>query len=244
MNPATDKALDDAKLHSQPGTSSSAMPVYTLHADWIELDALAARRDALAGYLSNKEAAQAERFHAERDRFRYIARHGWLRERLSARLGAAPAEINLTQDRFGKPHVIGARLGFSLSHSRGVALLVIGSSASIGCDIEWCNAAFDGVGVAARFFSQRERAALASLPVADQQGAFYHIWTCKEAYTKAVGRGLSMPLDSFEVALDPREQPGLLRDCAGWSGIAFEPLQGFQAAVVAPGAWELVLPTP
>jgi 4'-phosphopantetheinyl transferase len=216
------------------------MVEHILQAFWVELDPLATRCRELCLHLNPEETDRAVRFRAERDRLHYIARHGWLRERLAARLGAAPSAIPIVCDSFGKPRIPGDPVSFSLSHSYGVALLVIGTFGAVGCDIEWRDPDLDVLAVAKQFFSLKEYATLASLAPVPRREGFFHAWTRKEAYTKAVGRGLSIPLDSFEVALDPGQPPALLRGCDGWTVAAFEPHPGFQAAVVAPGEWRLM----
>jgi 4'-phosphopantetheinyl transferase len=212
-----------------------------LEACWTDLDALAPRLDNLARHLSDTELARAERFRAPCDRDRYIARHGWLREQLAARLHRPAREIAYAHNAFGKPFVAGAAFHFNLSHSNGVALLTCGPPAGIGCDIEWMNSSVDMTATMEKFFSVSERAAFASLPQAHWLAGFYNAWTRKEAYVKALGCGLSLPLDAFDVELDPRRPARLLHGCAGWSVASFAPLPGFQAAVVASGAWRLHL---
>jgi 4'-phosphopantetheinyl transferase len=85
---------------------------------------------------------------------------------------------------------------------------------------------------------------LRSLPLNEQTEAFFNCWTRKEAYIKAVGHGFSIALDSFDVSLAPGEPAALRRGCEGWSVHSFEPLAGFQAAVVAQGTnWRLSFKT-
>ena len=210
-----------------------------LEASWTDLDALAPRLDDLVRHLSRAELAHADRFRATRDRDRYIARNGWLREQLATRLCRPAGKIAFAHNAYGKPFLIGAAIGFSLSQSDGVALLACGPTAAIGCDIEWRSSHFDLTATAERFFSRAERAALASLPPAHRLAGFYNAWTRKEAYAKALGCGLSLPLDAFDVELDPRRPARLLRGCKGWSVASFAPFPGFQAAVVAAGDWRL-----
>ena len=97
--------------------------------------------------------------------------------------------------------------------------------------------------VAERFFSPLERVLLSSLPPDRWVEGFFNCWTRKEAYIKALGVGLSYPLDAFDVSLAPGEPAQLMRGCDGWSVQALEPAPAFAAAVVAAGFdWTLNLP--
>ena len=93
---------------------------------------------------------------------------------------------------------------FSLSHSGGLALCAV-SALPLGCDIEQIRG--DRLRLAARFFHPEEHAWLLSLPEGERQAAFFRLWTCKESFIKAIGRGLSLPLDSFCVL--PGDPPAL-----------------------------------
>jgi 4'-phosphopantetheinyl transferase len=92
--------------------------------------------------------------------------------------------------------------------------------------------------LAERFFSPREAAELHSLPATDRRQAFFHCWTRKEAYIKAIGRGLSMPLDGFDVSLRPGQPAQLLAVHADpaevnrWQLASLTPAAGFVAAVI------------
>src|SRR6202043_334775 len=97
--------------------------------------------------------------------------------------------------------------------------------------------------IAARTFSVRECSALRGLPRALQAEGFFNCWTRKEAYIKALGEGLQVPLDSFEVSLDPREPAALLHGTDGrWSLRALQPASDYVAAIAADGHdWSLRL---
>jgi 4'-phosphopantetheinyl transferase len=114
-------------------------------------------------------------------------------------------------------------------------------------DVEEVRPVAERDSIVARFFSARERAALASLPGPLRSDAFFRTWTCKEAYIKAIGTGLATPLDGFSVAVDPREPPGLLEvagdpgEAARWSIRDLDMGPGYAGAVMAEGTdWELV----
>ncbi len=173
-------------------------------------------------------------------RHRYVARRGILRELIGSYLDCDPAGVAFVHNAYGKPAIAQSDLRFNLSHSYGMALYAFCRSADVGCDIERRDPKFAAEQIPERFFSPDEVRALRSLPVNEQTEAFFNCWTRKEAYIKAVGRGLSIALDSFNVSLVPGEAAALLRGCEGWSVQSFEPTLGFQAAVVAQGAnWRL-----
>jgi 4'-phosphopantetheinyl transferase len=217
-------------------------PRPTLDVYWTELDGERAAFDRFAGVLSEAERARAARFHFERDRRRYVVRRGTLRALLSRRLGCAAAAIRLSCNPFGKPFVDGSTVKFNVSHSHRMALYVIAHGLEVGCDIEWRDPGYACEPIAERFFSPGELCRWRSVAPAWRTEAFFNGWTRKEAYLKARGHGLSVALDSFEVSLVPGEPACLLRGCAGWSVQSFEPVPGYQAAVVAEGAsWRLNL---
>jgi len=196
--------------------------------------------DRYGAILSAEERGRADQFRFERDRRRYIARRGVLRELIGSYLDCDPAGVAFVHNAYGKPAIAHSDLRFNLSHSHGMALYAFCRGADIGCDIERRDPKFAAEQIPERFFSPDEVRALPSLPLHEQTEAFFNCWTRKEAYIKAVGQGLSIALDSFDVSLAPGEPAALRRGCEGWSVQSFEPTLGFQAAVVAQGAnWRL-----
>jgi len=178
----------------------------------------AAEADALAPHLSPDEAARAARFVFERDRIAYRIGRGRLREILGAHTGEAPEALRFTYGDHGKPALPGGP-EFNLSHSGGLACLAI-SDRVLGVDIEAHREIEEGV--AERFFSPAEYAALSALPASGWTDGFFRCWTRKEAVVKAMGDGLSIPLDRFDVTLGPGEPPRMTRldpehgAAAGW----------------------------
>ena len=116
-------------------------------------------------------------------------------------------------ERRGKPVLdpsLGSDVTFNVSHSHGVALFAVGRGRRLGIDVEHIRANRDLAKIAQRFFSPNEAAGLDALPAALQRRAFYACWTRKEAFLKATGTGISHPLDSFEVSVDPDEPATLV----------------------------------
>lgn len=162
--------------------------------------------------LSPQELRRADRFRFEPDRRRFVCARGILRLLLGERLGIMPAEIAFAHTRSGKPCLAdgAASIHFNLSHSGERALYAISRTCAPGVDIEYLNRDIDYTGLAGRFFTQRECAALQCVPESGRKRAFLAGWTRKEAVVKATGDGLSLPLDRFEVTLAPDTAPRLL----------------------------------
>jgi 4'-phosphopantetheinyl transferase len=153
---------------------------------------------------------------------------------------------------FGKPDLspeFGSRLTFNLSHSAGLALIGIAAASSVGVDLEYIRAQSDDAEVARRFFSAAEVDHLNALPSHRYAEAFFSCWTKKEAYVKACGEGLAIPLDSFSVPLtaDPAQAPVDL-DVASdsivparrWSLYTIHPAPGYIGALAIQGSgWRL-----
>jgi len=201
---------------------------------WVwPLDVGADERGRFFAMLSDDEVARAERFVFERDRHRYIAARGRMREVLARLLGATPADLRFDYSSHGKPS-LPLGLHFNLSHSEALAALGVSRTHQLGVDVEHVRPLKEDI--AERFFSQAEVTALRALPEDEQLEAFYRCWTRKEAVVKAIGEGLSRPLDSFDVTLDP--QSARLLRMAGeqggpsvWQMAHFAPAPEFQGAV-------------
>src|SRR6185503_16840317 len=171
-------------------------------------------RAKLEQTLSADERARAGRFHFEKDRHHYIAGRGSLRAILGRYLDLEPDQVRFSYNAFGKPGLDpGAHqssLHFNLAHSHGLALFAFNRNRQVGIDVEWIRPDFATHEIALRFFSPPEVSALCSLPSSLQPTAFFNCWTRKEAFIKARGLGLSLPLDRFVVTLAPDAAPALL----------------------------------
>jgi 4'-phosphopantetheinyl transferase len=179
------------------------------------LDPLATLSQAMTKTLSADEAERADRFHSAQDRARFIASHSILRDLLSRYLGCAPAEIRFAYQSSGKPRLEHTEcttgdLRFNLSHCATAALYAFSWGKEVGVDIELIQSGISWERIARRFFTAREIAKLQRWPAHRRTAAFFTCWTRKEAYLKARGGGLSIPLDSFEVSAAPCEVPALL----------------------------------
>lgn len=195
--------------------------------------------------LSKEEKARAQKFRFESDRKHFVAARGILRHLLSHYLNESAAAIEFSYGQQGKPTVrlqhYASQLHFNVSHSHGLALFALGCTGEIGIDVEAIRPGFDLEDIAGRFFSPREIAEFRALPTGLRAEGFFRCWTRKEAYIKAKGAGLQIPLDSFSVSLTPG-QPERLQctDSFRWTLHSLEPAPGFVAAVVAEGQdWKL-----
>lgn len=206
------------------------LPAAELHVWQIPRDVPEKELARLEGLLSAGERERAGRFHFERDRRRFVAGRGALRLILAAYLQREPAEVSFDTGPRGKPAVAGDSPHFNLAHSDALAVLAVTRAGPVGVDIERIRPMDDLDRLVQRCFSAAERAELAALPAEDRLRGFFTGWVRKEAFLKAAGVGLAMPLDGFDVPLRPGSPPCLLR-------LEGEPL--------APAAWsfhDLLLP--
>jgi 4'-phosphopantetheinyl transferase len=209
---------------------------------WADLDAVQEEPRTVDATLSEDERARMARFRFEDDRRRYGVRHLLLRRLLARYVDQPPEALRFTSNAYGKPALAGATLRFNASSSGRLALYVVARDREVGCDVERRRSGFAGDEVARQFFSPAEIEALTALGPGRRLAAFFDCWTRKEAYVKARGLGLSLPLDSFDVSLTPGETPALLRAGDGWSIRAFRLAARHHACVAAEGAdWRLRL---
>jgi 4'-phosphopantetheinyl transferase len=199
------------------------------------LDCNPAELSRLKASLSPDELTRAARFVSEKDQHHFTAARGILRELVGAYLEVPPDQITFRYGSNGKPELDhqSLPLQFNLSHASGFAVYGFSLERQIGIDVELLrpqNAAED---IAARYFAAGEIAELRKLDPELRTEGFFCCWTRKEAYVKAHGSGLSIPLDSFAVSLTP-SQPTELHssDRARWSMRTFKPWPGCIAAIV------------
>jgi 4'-phosphopantetheinyl transferase len=199
----------------------------------------------LEALLSPGERRRARRFRFQIHRERFVVRRGALRCILGRYLGVAPADVALVEKDLEKPFVADAQragdVRFNLSHSGELALVAVARGREVGVDIEQARPEVAKERIPEQFFSRREVEVLRGLPQEHQVQGFFNCWTRKEAYVKAVGEGLSLPLDSFEVSLAPDEPAALLRtrpdprEAERWAMSALLTGPDYAAALVVEG---------
>lgn len=200
--------------------------------------------------LSRDELERADRFHFAVDRMRYVVGRGVLRQLLARGLSTRPEALRFDYSGFGKPGmatgVARSQLQFNLSHSGDIVLIGLTVGRALGIDVERMRTDLAVEKIAQRFFSPRERAALATLEPGRQADGFFTCWTRKEAYIKAHGEGLSLPLDGFDVSLLPGEAARLLEtrpdpaEAQRWVLRELDVGRGYKAALAVEGTdWQL-----
>jgi len=160
--------------------------------------------------LSAEEKAQRDKYYSVGDRQAFTVCRGTLRQRLAAALGRSPQHLRFRKGAYGKPHLNDDGLSFNVSHSEDLALIAITPLSCVGVDIEFQRPLQEIFELAQRYFSVCEQKALRQLPVSLQREGFFHCWSRKEAFIKAIGMGLSFPLHRFDVSLDPRAPAEIL----------------------------------
>jgi 4'-phosphopantetheinyl transferase len=200
--------------------------------------------------LAADEQARGERYYFERDREHFIVARVVLRTILGRYLNRVPECLSFFYGSWGKPVLAGETdrdaIRFNVSHSHGLALYAVARGREVGIDLERVRPNLAVAEIATRFFSRREVAMLRTLPVEAQRQAFFRCWTRKEAYIKARGEGLSLPLDQFDVSLAPGEPAAILgsrpdsSEASRWSLRELAPAPGYVAALAAEGrGWNL-----
>ncbi len=200
-------------------------------------------------HLKPLEKQQAARFVKAADRERFILCRGAMRLILGFYLKVTPLSLAFQTNEYGKPELLDANgrplLQFNLSHSGQQGLLAVTRSSPLGVDVEQLQPCADFLGIAERFFSVEERAMLGALSTNEQMQAFYQLWTCKEAFIKALGKGLSVALNKFSIVLgDNPAVASIAPEISvekNWQLIVFEPAAGYAGslAFASEKAWPL-----
>ena len=162
--------------------------------------------------LSPDERERARRYRFDQHRNEFILTRAALRILLGFYLEKSPEQLAFSYSAQGKPSLQEkvVDLGFNISHTQGLAALAFGRGREIGVDVEKLRPECDATKLAQRFFSASERAAISSLSGRPLHEAFFRCWTRKEAFIKAKGGGLSIPLDQFDVSVEEGRPAALL----------------------------------
>jgi 4'-phosphopantetheinyl transferase len=211
----------------------------------LHLEALAASENRWFPLLSSDERARAARFIPRQARQRFVVTRGLLRAVLAAYLVTDPKKLKFQTSRANKPSLgpphADSGISFNVTHSAGVALLAFSRRRELGVDVEYVRRDLDIEGIACRFFSPHEKKQLAAVTGNDKFEAFFRCWTRKEAYLKARGEGLWLPLDEFDVCVATGTGNALLAtrpdasEAARWSLREVAAGPGYVAALCVAG---------
>ena len=213
-----------------------------LFAVLVDLTAARGRLAQLTAALTDRERERAAQFATDEWRDRWSAARGTLREVLGSALGISPAAVRLRYGAHGKPELDPAsdpsarELRFNISHSADRALIAL-ARAEVGADVEHLKPRRTD-DIARRFFAPGEQQRLFASDGSKREAAFFRLWTCKEAFLKVTGEGLSRSTRSYEIEVDGSSARLLwakgLPDAARRYGVfPLEPGNGYAAAVVA-----------
>jgi len=195
--------------------------------------------ERFAVLMAPEERARHDRFVFEKDRHQFLVTRGVIRTLIGRYLDVDPAECAFVANEYGRPslsHPAGGTLAFNISHTNGMVVCALAREPEIGVDVEDASRAI-GLELARRFFSADEADALEALPEDERAARFFEYWTLKEAYIKARGMGLSLPLDGFSMQLAAGRPPGIrfattIDDAAGtWQFAQFRPTPRHHLAV-------------
>jgi 4'-phosphopantetheinyl transferase len=213
-----------------------------VHVWFVELALDPASAETCSGILSADERERASRFRFERTESAFTLSRGILRALLGRYLAIEPDRVRFAYEARGKPRLAfpESSLQFNLAHSGEFAAYAFASGCAVGVDIEKVRTVPEQESIVRRFFAHEECEEWLDLEAAQRDGAFYLCWTRKEAYIKALGGGLSIPLDSFRVSLrpgapaSPIHATGDPAAASGWSLYSLSPADGYIASLAVP----------
>ena len=226
-------------MTAQP--DAPAISLWCAFPDRIRDPALLSRYGRL---LSEAEAVQGARFYFAADRHRYLVTRALVRTVLARYAAVAPDRLQFEPNAYGRPELApgryaGRRISFNVSHTAELVVLGVSLDRQIGVDVENTAQARDTMSVARHVLCPWEYADLYALPETQRHRRFFQYWTLKEAYVKARGMGLSIPLDHFGFrfqaggTVDMVDSPALRDIAARWRFWQLSPAPGYIAAVCA-----------
>ncbi|HZR59126.1 MAG TPA: 4'-phosphopantetheinyl transferase superfamily protein [Terriglobales bacterium] len=194
--------------------------------------------------LNAAEKEQEPRFYFARDRHRYLVTRALVRTVLSRYVSIHPKEWIFSTNAYGRPEIVNTQardacLSFNISHTHSLIVMGVTKRRALGVDVENFRAREVSIDIADRYFAPQEVAALTAAPLHQQQYRFFEYWTFKEAYIKARGMGLSLPLDKFSFhypddhAVEIAIHPELADDSGRWQFWQFCPSPEYLVAICA-----------
>ncbi|SIO60273.1 4'-phosphopantetheinyl transferase [Singulisphaera sp. GP187] len=237
--------MTTASYSFRPGDSVETLGPDDVHVWMASLEQAEHEIAQFRTLLDEPERKRADRYSFEKGRRHFTVARGLLRVLLGRYLRIEPSHVQFSYNAHGKPALADAHepdlVRFNISHSGEIALFGFARERELGIDLETIRPDFAADAIAARFFAPAELAAIRSLPAEERIQAFFTCWTRKEAYIKAQGKGLALPLDSFEVSLAPGAPAAVLvthdnRDeAARWSLHELHPGPGYVGALAVAG---------
>jgi len=205
-----------------------------VHVFWLPTSAIAGElATACEALLNDEEKERRARFVFDKNRHEYLVTRTLVRTTLSRYAHVRPSAWRFVPNQYGRPEIAGPegapRLHFNLSNTVKLVALIVSRDREVGIDVENSTRSGETVGIADRFFSERETKDLRALAVEHQRHRFFEYWTLKEAYIKARGMGLSLPLEAFSFLLDPGApvrieiDPKLEDDASTWEFRQYAP---------------------
>ena len=200
------KPVDPEPLRHLDGS----LPDDEVHVWQVDLIAWDKEADSLVELLDAAERERAARFKFQEHRNQFVISRALLRQALGRYLRIDARDVRFRTTANGKPELAANPdlqlnalqlndIHFNLSHTRGVTVFAVARRRHVGVDVERIRADTNALELAERFFSPQEVQWLRSQPASEHVPSFFSCWTAKEAYIKAHGEGLSMPLSSFGV---------------------------------------------
>lgn len=185
-----------------------------IHLAWVDEHDPAALRERWLPRLPDDERARYDRYVFAEKKHELLVTRALGRSVLARALGVAPEDLAFELGPYGRPelratHHPPTRLRFNLSNTGGLVACAVAWDRDVGVDVEWMERRTEPTEVAERFFSPSETAALFALPRQHQRRRFFELWTLKEAYIKARGLGLAIPLAHFSFDVGRSAPPSI-----------------------------------
>ena len=198
------------------------------------------RAKGLINLLSPDERNRAEQFRFKVDRNKFIAAKSFLRTTLGYYLQMPPKDLEFLSSPYGKPLLVSRngkpQYAFNLSHSNNLVLMAISSGVELGIDVEYVQPIFETDQIVSRYFGENEIELYLKAPEVDRKDLFFWLWTRKEAFIKAIGKGLSLPLNEFDISnlldgnkLEFKDNNGV---ASSWYFYTLDTSAGYKAALV------------
>jgi 4'-phosphopantetheinyl transferase len=216
-----------------------------IHVWSVSVSRAARRLPLIISALSHEECDRHAKFVREEDATLFAVGRALLRFVLGSYVGVSPRSLSLREGPFGKPVLARshrAPFRFNLTHSGDIAMCAITVEREVGIDVEAIRPVYDLEALVRSAFSDSEQRAIFSIRESERLNAFFATWCRKEAVIKALGRGLSFPLDAFDVEVAPAAPPVLLasRDpllnISRWTMSDLPQVQGYASALAVEGA--------